>query len=182
MAASPHAFSSHLRFPPGLFLFRIVGLFFIVWGRTGGGDWIHAVSVWCFWRCLLQHAHCGPPHPLTSSSSSSSSMFLDTLHHLLAPHSICASCLPLTGLQYERAGLDCDSQCASQTSILYCQLKSKLVLQHLHVEVYDRSSLFLAAEGLVHFILTVALLDARSGSALHKEPRILMALCCHTVQ
>lgn len=137
------------------FLFRFGFFFFHFSGkRTGGRGWIHAVSVWCFWRCLLQHAHCGPPHPLTSSSS----MFLDTLHRPLAPHSICASCLPLTGLQYERAGMDSDSQYELQPKPAYCtasykkktkqKTKSKLVvLQHLHVDFYDLSILFLAVEG-----------------------------------
>lgn len=63
-----------------------------------------------------------PPHPLTSSSSSST-MFLDTLHRPLAPHSICASCLPPAGLQYERA-LDkrwLSTRAAAQTGIPYCQ-------------------------------------------------------------
>lgn len=103
------------------FLFYLI--LFIFRGSMGGRGWIHAVSVWCFWRCLLQHAHCGPPHPLTSSSS----MFLDTLHHPLAPHSICALCLPLTGLQYERAGngVWLSIWASAQTSMLYCQLKKK---------------------------------------------------------
>lgn len=82
---------------------------------------------------LLQHAHCGPPHPLTSSSS----MFLDTLHRPLAPHSICASCLPLTGLQYERAGMDSDSQYELQPKPAYCTASKKKKKKKVNLLFYS---------------------------------------------
>lgn len=63
-----------------------------------------------------------------------------TLHRPLAPHSICASCLPMTGLQYERAGKEPALQYEPQPKPTYCtasKLSNFDVLQHLHEDFYD---------------------------------------------
>jgi len=106
-------------------------------------------------------------------------MFLDTLHRPLAPHSICASCLPLTGLQYESTGMDSGSQYELQPKPAYCtaskQKKSKLVLQLFYTFT---TALYCFLQLKTYFILTVAILNAHSVRAVLKGPH--MAIWCPT--
>lgn len=144
MATSPHAFSYHIRFTPSF------DLFYFFRGRTGGRGWIHAVFVWCFGRCLLRHAHCGPPHPphilllllLPCFWTPSIVRWLPTAS---VPH-VCH------WLDYSMKKLEwtltLNMSCISnQKTVLPLKKSQLVVLQHLHVDFYDHSIRFLAVEG-----------------------------------
>lgn len=97
---------------------------------------------------MLTVAHRTPSHPPPSC-------FWTPFIVRWLPHSICASCLPLTGLQYERAGMTLNMSCSpNQHTVLPVGEKKErklVVLQHLHVDFYDRSTLFLAVEATDSF-------------------------------
>lgn len=103
-----------------LFFCFLLILIVVLGGKTGWQGL--TVSVWCFWRCLLQHAHCGPLHPphCQPSQPTSSSIFLDTLHRPLASYSICTSCLPLTVWQSWNSPM-----CQSPNRLLVLVIKKK---------------------------------------------------------
>lgn len=131
MAASPHAFSSHLRFPPGLVFSFFLGLiFFFFFFHYSGKERVAGVeSTLCLCDAsdgaccnMLTVAHRTPSHPPPPPC-----FWTPSIVRWL-PHSICASCLPLTGLQYERAGLDCDSQNELQPKPAYSTAREEVNL------------------------------------------------------
>lgn len=163
MAASPHAFSSHLRFPPGLlfvfcssFLFRFAFYYFP--HCSGENGWRGVESTLCLCDAsdgaccnMLTVAHRTTPH-----SPPPPYFWTPSIVRWL-PHSICASCLPPTGLQYDRAGLDYDSQSELQPKPAYLLFYSNFIgiLRPLFTVAHSRGP-------LVHCILTVAILNACS--------------------
>lgn len=82
MAASPHASSSHLHSPPGLFsnfVSRFFSSFFVLILFRRENGW-QGLTPCCVFVMLLTVPAVAPPHPHILLL-----MFLDTLHYLFAP-------------------------------------------------------------------------------------------------
>lgn len=98
------AWSKHILWPMGsitlcilppiyasllFYLFTLFYLFPVFWGRPGARVWLcpcDASDTACCNMLTVEHCTAPPPLPISQpTSSSSSSMFLETLHHPLAP-------------------------------------------------------------------------------------------------
>lgn len=158
MAASPHAFSSHLRFPPGFlfcflfFVFCFLGFIYLfIFHFSGGESGRQGLNPRCVLcdasdgACcnMLTVAHCTPSHPPPSCFWTPS--IVRWLPTASVPH-VCH------WLDYSMKELEwtltLNMSCSpNQHTVLPVEKSKLVVLQHLHVDFYDHSILFLAVEG-----------------------------------
>lgn len=114
----------------------------------GGRVWTHALSLWCFWWCLLQHTHCGPHSTPPASSHPPPCFWTPSIIRWLPPKAFVhhfRHWLEDSMKELERT-LTLSLSCSpNQRTVLPVNRSKPVVLQHFYYIFWPLSLLFLIA-------------------------------------